>query len=378
MGVAGARAEAGPRELGREKCHMVRWRPGENAGDGALNAPIVRDLHDRCADRARSRQEANTICCVKPQTAPGVEGLEERSITVYRPGDLARTGVRGVGRDLGMEARVRAFGAILVIGVSGTGSEFERRPLKPGLPTIDIIFVQEGEFAYLEGGRWIASRGPLMVAPSGLPNRVRFTRAWRFVVARIPREALLPFVPMLSDGVLIYDELSVPERAMEAFLTQSVESDQDVSPGDSHTVDRMVLEMAGTMLRGRQGEGLQLGSPHAVMRDRALAAIAKQSADSQLDPARIAREVGASLRHLQAVFAEADTSIAAEIRRERARVARSTLQDARFDEWGIDEVARRSGFGSSVSMRRALDEVYRLSPRELRNRRSGSEAALRG
>lgn len=283
---------------------------------------------------------------------------------------MAREGVRGVNGDLGMSARVRAFGAVLVIGVQGTGSEFERRPVRPGLPTIDIIFVQQGEFAYLEHGVWITSKGPLMVAPSGLPNRVRFTSEWKFVVARIPREALLPFVPMLSDSVHIYEELTVSEKAIEAFLEQSVSSEQEVTASDSHTVDRMVLEMVGTMLRGRQGEDLQPGSPRAVLRDRALVTIAKQSADSQLDPARLARETGVSLRHLQAVFSEAGTSVAGEIRRERARVARSTLQDARFDDLSIDEVAKRSGFGSSVSMRRALEEIYRLSPRDLRNRRA--------
>ncbi|MDI6022871.1 helix-turn-helix domain-containing protein [Leucobacter sp. UT-8R-CII-1-4] len=303
------------------------------------------------------------------ESAAGIEGLADRSITVYEQGDLARTGVRGVDGKLGMAARVRAYGGILVIGVSGSGSEFERRPVRPGLPTIDIIFVQQGEFAYLEEGAWISSRGPLMVAPSGLPNRVRFNSDWKFVVARVPRQMLLPFVPMLSDQVRIYDELTVPEKAMEAFLEQSVASEQEVSEGDSHTVDRMVLEMVGSMLRGRQGESLPKGSPHAALRDRVMIEISSKSSDSQIDPARLARDAGVSLRHLQAVFSDAGTSVAGEIRRERARIARSTLQDARFDDRSIEEVAQQSGFGSSVSMRRALEDIYRLSPRELRNRR---------
>lgn len=304
------------------------------------------------------------------ETAAGIEGLEDRSITVYQQTDLVRVGVRGVDGELGMAARVRAFGAILVIGVSGSGSEFERRPLRPGLPTVDIIFVQEGEFSYLEGNTWRSSTGPLMIAPSGLPNRVRFNSAWKFVVARVPRQALLPFVPMLTDEVRIFGELSVPEKAMEAFLEKSVASDQEVSPGDSLTVDRMVLEMVGAVVRGRQGERLPQGSPHAALRDRVMVEINEHSSDSQLDPARLAREAGVSLRHLQAVFSEAGTSVAGEIRRDRARIARSTLQDVRFDELSIEDVAKQSGFGSSVSMRRALEEIYKLNPRELRNRRS--------
>ncbi len=175
---------------------------------------------------------------------------------------------------------------------------------------------------------------------------------------------------MLTDEVRIFDELSVPEKAMEAFLQQSVESEQEVSPGDSNTVDRMVLEMVGTVMRGRQGENLPQGSRHAALLDRVMLKIDKHSSDSQLDPSKLAREVGVSLRHLQAVFAQAETSVAGEIRRERARIARSTLQDSRFDDLSLEEVARGAGFGSSVSMRRALVDIYKLSPRELRIRQT--------
>lgn len=280
-----------------------------------------------------------------------------------------RAGVRGVGGELGMSARVRAFGGVLVIAVSGTGSEFERRPLQPGLPTMDIIFVERGEFEYLERGRWISSSGPLMVAPSGLPHRVRFTSEWSFVVARIPRRLLLEHVPMLADAVGVYSELTVPERSMQAFLAQAVTSDQEVSEGESRSVDRLVLEMAGALLRSRQGDAGGAGAPRTALRDRALAFISRESGDARTDPSRVAQGVGSSLRHLQAVFSDSGTTVAGEIRRERARVARSLLQDPRYDELGVEKIAERAGFGSSASMRRVLDELYGLAPKELRNAR---------
>lgn len=303
------------------------------------------------------------------QSASQVEGLAERSITHYAQQDIARTGVRGVGGDLGMSAKVRSFGPILVIEATGTGSEFERRPLRPGLPTIDIIFVAQGEFAYLEGGTWLTSRGPLMVAPSGLPHRVRFTGPWKFVVARVPREALLPFVPGLADEVGVYADLTIAERAMEAFLEQSVRSEDEASPSDDQTVGRMALEMAGALVRARQGKTWTSGTPQAVVRGRAFSVIAEGYADPGLDPAGVSRGAGVSLRHLQSLFADTGSSVAAEIRRERARVARAMLQDSRFDELSVDQVAEQSGFGSSVSLRRALEVFYQLTPKELRQRR---------
>lgn len=299
-------------------------------------------------------------------SAVDIEGLPERSIIEYADGDMQREGVRGAGGDLGMNARVRAFGVILVIEAWGTGSEIERRPVRPGVPTIDIIFVQSGEFEYLDGAAWRTSRGPLMVAPSGLPSRVRFLGDWRFVVARIPREAVLPYVPMIADEVGVYTELTVPEQAMQAFLAQVVTGEQAVTEGESRTVDRLVLDMAGTLLLGRQGRGAVPGTPRAVVRERALAEIAEHRADLRLTPGLIAQQVGVSLRHLQDVFAEGGSSVAGELRRERARVARSLLQDPRFDDRDIDDIAVEAGFGSSSSMRRALGDLYGLGPRELR------------
>lgn len=287
-------------------------------------------------------------------------------MTEYASADLSRSGVRGVSGELGMQARVTAFGAIVVIEAWGTGSEVERRPLRPDLPTTDIVFVEEGEFEYLDGSTWRTSRGPLMVAPSGLPHRVRFLGPWRFIVARVPRQMLLAYVPMLADEVHVYDTLTVPERAMQAFLAQTARGEQPPTEGDSRSVDRFVLDMAGTLLLARGGNAVPVGTPRAVVRDRALAMIAERHADTSLSPEQVARGVDVSLRHLQTVFAEVGTSVAGEIRRERARVARSLLQDVRFDELSVDGVAKQAGFGSSASLRRTLDDLYGLSPRDLR------------
>ncbi len=306
------------------------------------------------------------------RSAPGVEGLPARSITAYGSREISQTGVRGVGGAHGVNAHVRAFGALLVIEAWGTASEIERRPLRPGFPTIDIIFVEEGEFEYLDGSAWRSSAGPLMIAPSGLPHRVRFITDWRFIVARVPREALLAYVPMLADTVSIGSELRMPERAMQALLTDLVRNPEPASESDSQIVDRQVLDMAGTLVLGRQQPNGGPGGPHGSLRSRALAAIAERSGEVRLSPQELADGLNISLRRLQGVFAEARSSVAGEIRRERARVARALLQDARFDGMSTAEVAERAGFGSSTSMRRALEELYGLSARELRTRRAAA------
>lgn len=304
------------------------------------------------------------------QSAPRIEGLPDRSITRFGERELGYEGVRGVDGPLGMTAKARAFGPVLIVEAEGTGSEFERRPIRPDLPTIDLLFVQQGEFEYLDGGVWCASRGPLMIAPSGLPNRVRLAGPWRFVVARIPRQALLVHTPTLDDRVSIHEELTLSERSLAVLLSQSVRSEQEASEADARLIARTVLEMAGAVLRHRQGGGWELEDRQAGIRDRALALIRSDGADPRLDPERIASGVGVSLRYLQEIFAAGGSSVAAELRKERARVARSLLQDPGFGGLGATEIALRAGFGSSASMRRALAVFYRLGPAELRARRA--------
>src|SRR5690606_12003261 len=113
--------------------------------------------------------------------------------------------------------------------------------------------------------------------------------------------------------------------------------------------------------------------PATALRDRALAVIAQQRGDAELTPARVAREVQSSLRRVQVTFADAGTTVAGEIRRQRGRLAYSLLTDSRYDVLSIEQIAERSGFGTTMSLRRALHDLYRASPRTLRAQRGNSE-----
>lgn len=286
-----------------------------------------------------------------PRDAPRQIG--DRSIEEFESADLIREGTRGRG-PLHMNATVHALGPVLLVRASGEAQEIERRPLRPDMPTLDFIFVEAGTFTYSAGSSWETCEGPLMIAPSGMPQRVRFVTPWRFLVARIATEALESFRPMFPRDAMACDELRLPERAMHGYLA-SVGHDTAAEPAESLTASRLIVEMAGAVLRDRAGASPSRNRGGGVW-GHALAITVEECSNIDFGPAALAEKVGCSLRRLQGEFAEHGTTVAAEIRRERARIAHGLLRDRAESGWSTAVIAQRSGFAATSTMYRVLSE----------------------
>ncbi|GAA2920056.1 AraC-like DNA-binding protein [Microbacterium keratanolyticum] len=288
----------------------------------------------------------------------------------FRHRRFMEEGVRTVGGDTGMHARVRPIGTTLLIHATGSRSEFTRKPLDPGIDQIDITMVDRGEYSYLDDGRWHHVTSALMIAPSGLPHRVQFDREWEMTLLRVPRAMLLPYAPIIRDEIQLYPELTLFEGSVGTFARQLIVDDRAASGSEATAVERVIREMVGTLVQQRYGHDSGAG---ATVWDRALSAIRARATDPNLSPEQVARDVGCSLRQLQSILSRNDTSVAGEIRRERTRYARQLLRDSNADNLGIDEIARRSGFGSSSTLRRALGTLYERTPREIRQQPAGAD-----
>ncbi|RGE19797.1 helix-turn-helix domain-containing protein [Leucobacter sp. wl10] len=235
--------------------------------------------------------------------------------------------------------------------------------------TVDFVFVEEGSFAYLDGADWVHLEAQFLVIPDGVKRRTRLISRWQAALVRLPRSAMEAFVPELPVGVVHVRERSLLDLSMQAFAVALLQHDKTATAIENYAIEQLLLEMGGAVLLDLLGQGRGQGSPRAVLRDRAMTVIAQQCADVELNPARVAREVQVSLRQLQTVFADIGMTVAGEIRRRRTRLAHALLTDSRYDVLTVDQIAERSGFGTTMSMRRALHEAYGSGPRELRSRR---------
>ena len=281
--------------------------------------------------------------------------------------DLSQHGIVRVGDRAPLRSRERASGAVLMLNLSGTSTELVVDTARAYPEHSVFAFVEaEAMWSKLDGEPWVETEGGLVIAPKGITRRLRWSGAWRLVAVIVPRNAIASFVPSLPADATVYPDRRLLDTSMQLFISNLLEGEGRASAIEQYAIEQLVMEMSGTLLLDRMGAVTGQGSPHEVLRDRAIAVIAQQCGDPSLTPVRVAREVQSSLRQLQLVFSEGGITVAGEIRRQRARLAHSLLVDSRYDVLSIEQVSQRAGFHSPMSLRRALDEAYQTTPRALR------------
>lgn len=225
-------------------------------------------------------------------------------------------------------------------------------------------------------------RSVFLLAPRGAVRRIRFGSRWRATAVLVPTSNLFPLLPTLPSETCLYAERRLLDRALQHFAEAVLAVDETMSSAEQYAIEQLVAEMGGAVLLDRTGVPAGNGSADAALYARGKAMIAQQCHDRLLTPAAVARESGVSLRRLQTVFAEAGNSIAAEIRRQRARRARALLETDSHTMLSVGQIASEAGFSSSMTLRRALEQEFKSTPngirRSARMRSTFDEHALAG
>ncbi|MGJ3189262.1 helix-turn-helix domain-containing protein [Paenarthrobacter sp. FR1] len=236
--------------------------------------------------------------------------------------------------------------------------------------SVDIYFVSSGVVRDPRSGVLIQGEGTVVIVPGGQQLASPFVGEGEAKRIRIQRAAAETFVPHALDSVTVTPTRSRLDLAAAAFVVAIME--QPPTPGsaiESYATEQILLELTGSLLLDHCGVSWNSTSVTSVLRDQAMAVIAQRCADRELNPEAVAKAVQSSLRRVQAAFAEVGNSIAAEIRRQRGRLARTLLTDARYDVLSVQQIAEQTGFGTTAALRRALDELYGCGPTDLRERR---------
>lgn len=175
-----------------------------------------------------------------------------------------------------------------------------------------------------------------------------------------------PFI----DGTVLTDVV----RALIDGFASAVDVESPVPPLTVHTVRRMVLEGARTVLL--EAYESQWSRSGASLYDRALFVLRIRAADPRYSVARLAQELVVPERRLQRAFAKRGTTARRALRQVRIELAMEVLTNPEDDFLGLEQVAGDVGFASHGAMRDAFVREGLPTPRRVRLRAEGRPAVV--
>lgn len=262
----------------------------------------------------------------------------------------------------------RTFDAVSVERVTGRALE-SSRPASDNEDDLECAFVVSGQLVVHGDQSLLFSDQQVALLPRWVEHRVEARTEATVLRIRVGRDAVAQIAPSLPVGPVVLPMRPGLLTGTRAFAEAMLSSGTPVSAVEGYAVGQLLVEMVAGLLLDHFGLGAGDIGTSATLRDQAIAVIAQRRSDPRLSVDEIASSIFVSPRRLQAAFAEAGTTVSAEIRRQRTALAVELLTSPRYAVLGMDDIATQAGFGSPLSMRRAVSELHGGTPSQIR--RSG-------
>ncbi|MFC9227790.1 helix-turn-helix domain-containing protein [Streptomyces decoyicus] len=225
----------------------------------------------------------------------------------------------------------------------------------------------------LAGGDTALRTGDLVVLDSSRPFRGDVHTdpgGWSHVTVQFPR-GLLPLPEKTVQHLL-----AVPISGRHGiggiftrWLSDLTARADEFTPADIPTLAAVTLDLLASVMARclRAEEALCPEARRSALRAEINAFVEQHLADPAMSPQMIADAHHISLRHLQQLLAEEDTSPAAWIRHRRLERCRRDLANPGLNALSIRAIAERWGFADPTHFSRLFRATYEMAPRDYRN-----------
>ncbi|GGZ42941.1 helix-turn-helix domain-containing protein [Streptomyces bluensis] len=279
--------------------------------------------------------------------------------------------------DFRAKVRVVDLGELQVSALSFPHLEIARtakmiRHSDPEVYMISYMLGAEGSFSQA-GSDTTFHAGDLMVLDSSHPfdaHRHPLQDSWSQLIVQLPHK-LLPLPEKRVRGLLA---VPISGRSGMGGVFARWLSDLNARAGeftraDIPTLTSVTLDLLASVI-ARCLEADDALSPEArrsALRVQINAFIEQHLADPDMTPQTIADAHHISLRHLQQLLTEDDTSPAAWIRHRRLERCRLDLANPHLNTRPIQTIAERWGFTNPTHFSRLFRTTYGIPPRDYRN-----------
>ncbi|MCD2195180.1 helix-turn-helix domain-containing protein [Actinomycetospora endophytica] len=215
----------------------------------------------------------------------------------------------------------------------------------------------------------VLGRGAYAVYETDRPFTWHFAGPWKLLVLTWPRE----LVALGADVTRAATARTLGGDRLSSIIGHTLAETALSPPALSDAGGGRLAGQLAALLGTAIGESLRRGdvlspSSAADLRHRVDSYVAEHLEDPALGPEDIARAHFISVRALHRVFADAETTVGALIRRRRLEHARRRLLDPRAADLSLTEIAHSCGFVDLASFSRRFKLEFHEPPGSYRRR----------
>lgn len=233
-----------------------------------------------------------------------------------------------------------------------------------GSASFELVFARSGAINVEHcGRRAVVAPGSFMLLDNEYPWHLSFPHGGDCPTVHMAKDWLLALAPGAQDrcGVPL-GHLSAWTRPLAGYLTAIADEGLASMDMPRHVIADQLGALANLLIAG----GISRSRDRDLGR-RIRDCIADAYGAHDLCPARVARELSISTRHLHRVLAQDGTSFGRVLRETRMAAAASLLMDDRTRTLSIGEVAWRVGYPDQSHFARVFRAAHGCSPVRFRN-----------
>lgn len=233
------------------------------------------------------------------------------------------------------------------------------------LQTLGVgLLVQDGREAQLQPGS-------ISFHESGRPFSWIFPDEFEQLVIRIPRETLAGALGQTNRWTArVMSGAGGIGSLVSGFLRHTFAVLGSCSPSSAYRLSQISCDLIGTALAELQGREQSPNHGRIALLQRAKQVIESNLHDPELNPAKVAGMLRISLRYLQDLFKNENTTPSSWIWERRLCRSHSMLADPRFAGSSISEIAFDCGFSDYSHFNHRFRAAFAVSPSDYRDQTS--------
>lgn len=270
---------------------------------------------------------------------------------------------------------IARYSVLSLSRVSGLKHRVERRKrdIRSATDAYFLLSLQTAKAASVSqfGKTAVLRPGDMALYSSTAPYTLQLTDEFSQTVVQLPMSKLLERLPNaeLLTACRIDGQAGIGKLVRENVLAFAQHVNSPNATLQSLLQDTLI-DLIATGLAAHGSHKLELSSPEQHVMLRAKSFIRSNLDDPNLDRNRVAQQVGISVRRLSDIFSKHDESLSAFIRRVRLEGVSADLNDPRYAQQTIGEIAFRYGFSNLQNFSTTFRGYFGESPRSYRARQT--------